>query len=44
MHKDSDKNKLARYMTGNFTLLEMMGLLALFGVILTMVLRYYFGS
>ena len=40
--KKSEK-PLTRYRTGKLTLLEMMGLLAVLGIVLTLVLRHYFG-
>lgn len=43
MQKNS-KDDLSEYRMGKFTVLQLMGLLALFGIVVAVALQYWFGA
>jgi len=43
MTEKNSQTDIEKYATGRLTLLQMMGLLALAGIVLTAVLRYFFS-
>lgn len=42
--RNQPENKLNKYYTDKLTLLELMGVLALLGIALTLLLKYFFAS